>query len=324
MRNYTILIMLMIAFVTVSVSSCGHDDLLAPSGATLILTANPMSIPADGESTSEIQAIVQDSTGQALNGIVIYFSTTLGSITEKAEVENGIANAILTAGNDEGTATVRAFSGGLFDSLQVAIGFQSVNIFLTANPSEIPARLDTSSRIEAYITEEKGVVPNGTEVFFSTTLGTITPNAVTTNGLATATLTPGLVEGTATVTAIVRNTADSINVTIGIPVSTITLNANPSTFEVSTSEAQTHISSITVTVWDASGNPIENKPVVITSDRGQLDSGGAVQKTDSNGQVTDTFRITIAVPQGTSQSVRITATSGSISATTTITIINKG
>jgi adhesin/invasin len=255
---------------------------------------------------------------------VVFFTTTLGSITQSATLNNGIARATLTAGTDEGTATVNAISGPLSDSVQVTIGFQNINIFLTANPPEIPADGVSTSTIEAFVTEEKGIVPDGTDVAFTTTLGTINPTAQTSGGRATATLTAGVKEETAMVTAIVRNTSQTIDVTIGIPVSNITLTINPSTFEVETADAQTHVAGVTATVWDAAGNPIDNKPVVITSDRGQLDSGGTVQKTNTNGQVSDTFRITIAVPQGTSQSVRITATSGSISATATLTIINTG
>jgi len=314
----------MILFLVLSISSCGSEDVNAPSGATLFLAANPLSIPADGNSTAIIEAIVQDSTGYALNGTSVYFTTSLGTITSKATVEDGIARAVLTAGDDEGTATITAVTGVLSDSIQVFIGFQNVSIFLTANPTEIPADEQSTSTIQAYVTEEKGVVPDSTEVFFTTTRGTIISQGETIDGLASTILTSSLTEGDATVTAIVSNTSQTTDVTIGIPVSTIFLDVNPSTFEVTTANAQTHVANVTVTVWNAAGTPIENKPVVITSDLGQMDSGGTVQKTNEDGQVTDTFRITIAVPQGTSQTVRITATSGSISSTGNITIINQG
>jgi adhesin/invasin len=306
------------------VSSCGHEDVNAPTGASLVLSANPLSIPADGHSTAEIRAIVQDSTGQSLNGVVVYFSTTLGSITERAEVDNGIARATLTAGEQEGTASVMAISGTLSDSISITIGFQEINIFLTANPPEIPADGVSTSEIQAYVTEVKGIVPDGTEVAFTTTLGSITSPTTTEEGIARATLTAGVIEGDATITAIVRNDAESTTVAVGIPVANIVLSVNPSIFEVETAEPQTHVSDVRVTVWNAAGVPIENKSVIITSDQGQLDSGGSVQKTDENGQVTDVFRITIAVPQGSSQSARVTATSGEISATATVTIINTG
>jgi adhesin/invasin len=304
--------------------SCSNEDILAPNSATLSLIANPTSIPADGSSTSTIEVILQDTNGNALNGYTIYFTTTLGTITDKATIEDGIAHATLTAGDKEGTATITAFSGSLSDSVQVFIGFQDVNILLTANPPEIPADGVSTSEIDAFVTEQRGVVPDGTDVFFTTTRGTITSQAQTHNGLASATLTSGIVEGTATVSAIVRNTSQTTDVSVGIPVSNITLTANPSTFYVDDAVTHDYVSNITVTVWDAAGVPIENKAVVITSDLGQLDSAGAIQKTDVNGQVTDTLRITIAVPLGTSQSVTVTATSGAISTSITITITNTG
>jgi len=316
--------LILISLVLLSFNSCGDEDLLAPSDATIMLVANPGSIPADGISTATIEAIIQDSDGKPFNGITIYFLTTLGTITDKATVEDGIARATLTAGEEEGTATIMAFSGALSDSIQVFIGLQNVNILLTANTPEIPADGISTAQIEAFVTEEKGIVPDGTEVYFTTSLGAITSQIQTQSGLASATLTSGIVEGTATITSIVRNTSQTIDMSIGIPVSNITITSSSSTFEVDTADSQTHEADIVATVWNAAGVPIENKAVIFTSDRGQLASGGAVQKTDTNGQVTDSIDITIAVPQGTSQSVTITATSGAISASTTITIINQG
>lgn len=319
-----VVIPLAVLFLALSVGSCGHEDVNAPTGASLVLVANPLSIPADGESIVDIRAIVQDSTGQSLNGVLVYFSTTLGSITERSTVQNGVARATLTAGSQEGTASVTAISGTLSDSIQVIIGFQDINIFLTSNPPEIPADGVSTAAIQAFVTEVKGIVPDGTEVFFTTTLGSITSQSTTTDGLATATLTAGAIEGDATVTAIVRNTSETTTVAVGIPVANIILSVNPSIVEVDSAATQTHEADVRATVWNAAGVPIENKAVIITSDRGQLDSGGAVQKTDENGQVTDVFRITVAVPLGSSESARITATSGSISATATFTIINTG
>ena len=304
--------------------SCSEEDIVAPGGATLTLVANPSSIPADGNSTATIDAVLQGSGGEAIQGVTIYFTTTLGTITEKATTEDGKAQVVLTAGTDEGNATITAFSGSLKETLQVYIGFQDITILLTANPPEIPADGVSTSDIGAFVTEQKGVVPDGTEVFFTTTLGTIAAMAETQSGLATATLTSGIVEGTATITAIVSNTSQTTTMSIGIPVSNITLSASPSTFEVATADLQTHLSDIPATVWDGAGLPIENKSVIITSDLGQLASGGTAIKTDENGQVQDSFSITIAVPQGTSQSVKITATSGDISTTITITITNTG
>jgi hypothetical protein len=231
--------------------SCGDEEILAPNTATLVLVVNPSSIPADGASTATVEAILQDGEGNAVHGVTVFFTTTLGTITEKAETEDGIARAVLTAGIQEGTATIQAFSGALNDTAQIIIGFQNLTILLTANPTEIPADGNSTSRIDALVTEEKGIVPDGTKVFFTTSLGTIEPQAETQDGRAIATLTSGFIEGTATITSVVSNTSQTTTMAIGIPVSNITLSASPSTFEVDNAETQTHVSDITVTVWNA-------------------------------------------------------------------------
>ena len=310
--------------VILSLLSCSNEDILAPTTATLSLVVNPSSMPADGQSTAEIEAILQDESGSAIHGVTIYFSTTLGTITEKAKTEDGIARVVLTAGTIEGTATIRAFSGSLSDTAQLVLGFENLTILMTANPFEIPADGVSTSRIDALVTDDRGIAPDGTLALFTTDLGTIDAQATTVGGRATATLTAGLIEGTATITAVVSNVSQTTTMSVGIPVSNITLDASPSTIEVSDAQTQTHTVDIVATVWNAAGVTIENKSVVLTTDLGTLDSQGAVQRTDANGQVTDRLEVTVAVPQGTSELVRVTATSGSISATTTITIINQG
>jgi hypothetical protein len=301
--------------------SCGDEDILAPSTATLSLSVNPGNIPADGSSTATIQAILQDSEGKALDGYTVYFTTTLGTITEKAEVVDGIARATLTAGNLEGTATIRAFSGTLSDTVQVNIGFQDVSIFLTANPPEIPANGEDTALIEAFVTEQGGIVPDGTDVFFTTTLGSITTQAETQNGRASATLTAGFTEGTATITAIVSNTSQTITMDIGIEIRNITLIATPDEHAYDSTKTS-YRSEIKAIVWDEVGAPIEDKAVVFSSDEGLFDLGSVVLWTDTNGQVTDSLEIDIVVSENQTEIITITAISGETSTSTTIKIIN--
>ena len=74
-------------------------------------------------------------------------------------------------------------------------------VMLVASQAELP--LDGQSVITASVTEEAGTpVQNGTEVTFSTTLGTLdTQHARTKDGRATVRLLAGSVSGTAMVTA---------------------------------------------------------------------------------------------------------------------------
>ena len=89
---------------------------------------------------------------------------------------------------------------------------------LVAGQAVIP--LDGESLITASVTEEAGTpVQNGTEITFSTTLGTLdTQQARTTDGRASVRLLAGTVAGTAMVTAFSGSaTAEPLSIQIGSP-----------------------------------------------------------------------------------------------------------
>lgn len=81
-----------------------------PNGTppTIYVIADPTEIPADNSSTSVINALVWDGEGWIWFGSVVNFSTDLGELTASAQIENGTATAILTAGLEEGVATITA------------------------------------------------------------------------------------------------------------------------------------------------------------------------------------------------------------------------
>ena len=77
----------------------------------LTLTANPTSIPVNGNSTITAD-LLHDNTGATVTGTIPYtgivtFTTTLGTITN-ANMSNGTAITTLNAGNNSGTATITA------------------------------------------------------------------------------------------------------------------------------------------------------------------------------------------------------------------------
>ena len=76
--------------------------------AYIALDANPADIPADGSSVSTITASVWDGEDWVLENLTVNFSTSLGSITASAVIANGTATVILTAGMEEGVATITA------------------------------------------------------------------------------------------------------------------------------------------------------------------------------------------------------------------------
>ena len=85
----------------------------------LNLVANPADISADGVSTSTIKASVWNGEEWVPENLTVNFSTSLGNITKSAVIMNGTATAILTAGLEEGVATItgEANLGGDIDTV---------------------------------------------------------------------------------------------------------------------------------------------------------------------------------------------------------------
>lgn len=150
------------------------------------------------------------------------------------------------------------------------------------------------SVISAFVVEPAGTpVPDGTVVFFFTTLGRIDPQGKTKDGVARVNLVADSRSGTAKVTAATGNVvSDAQDVTIGSALpARVLVSANPPYL------AGAREAAITANVFDANGNPVQNVPVVfkITETSGTtplqefLSSGGSPQYTDSNGQAFDTL-----------------------------------
>jgi len=90
---------------------------------SVIVTADPASIPADGTSTSTIRAMVEDENGKPVaDGTAVVFATDLGTLSSTTvETIDGMATVMLTSGTVPGPATVTARS--LSASSQVSVQF---------------------------------------------------------------------------------------------------------------------------------------------------------------------------------------------------------
>jgi adhesin/invasin len=185
-------------------------------------------------------------------------------------------------------------------------------ITLVASPGAIPA--NGASEITAFVIEgaqgsstdeEPGaVVPgvgtpvhNGTEVYFTTSLGLIEPQDVrTTSGRATARLIGGGRSGTAIVRATSGGATSTIEVDIGAATATrIVVTATPQTLP---SDGGT--SSIVARVEDQQGNPVNNVLVSFTASRGTVNPTSDV--TNDLGIATTDL--------STTETATVTATSG--------------
>ena len=180
-------------------------------------------------------------------------------------------------------------------------------IFLQANPTFVIANGGISV-VTAVVVEPAGTfVPDGTEVTFLSTLGRVDQVGKTVNGLARVNFVADSRSGTATVTAFSGQAGvaapPSVDITVGsaLPVRVV-VTADPAHISAGLP------STLRATVFDVSGNPVQNVPVAfsVTGATERLDSGGAFLFTNSNGQVTDTLRSSAAL--GGTGTVTVTAT----------------
>ena len=81
---------------------------------TISLNANPATIPADGSSESLITAQLKDKNGNnvQIGGVSIHFANNKGTLNANNVLtnSNGIASVTLTSSNNQGTASIRAYS----------------------------------------------------------------------------------------------------------------------------------------------------------------------------------------------------------------------
>lgn len=192
-------------------------------------------------------------------------------------------------------------------------------IFAQVNPPFVIANGGTSV-VTALLTEPAGtLVPDGTEVFFFTSLGRIDERVQTRDGIAHANFVADSRSGTASITIYSGGPAPAApsasaspgagtTPTPSVPTATGTGSATVSIAIGSSLPVKVIVgadpqritfprrATIVATVFDAFGNPVQNVPVVFTISVASgvpleetLASGGSPVYTDSNGQAFDTL-----------------------------------
>jgi PKD repeat protein len=163
-------------------------------------------------------------------------------------------------------------------------------IALSASPAQIPSASGTST-ITAVVLRSNGTPVNpGTQIRFSTTLGTIDQVAETdSTGTATAILRGDGRPGTAKVKATTGNVATppELDVVIGSSAGSVTLQATPSNVPETGGTV-----SLLALVRDGSGRPLPGASVNFSAPVGSLQSGGNFLETDANGRATDRLTLT--------------------------------
>jgi adhesin/invasin len=242
----------------------------------ITLTATEESIPADGSSSTGIQATVTDSAGNPVpRGTRVSFSTSLGrfsggssQISRETADASGTIVVTLIAGTEAGTANVTATSGGASQSIQVAFegsGLTVGQIDVRVVDTTLDADGNSQTSVIATVkTADNQAVPDAT-VTFSTTAGTITtPHTTDENGQATATLTSDRFVGPVTVTAESQGISDTATLSfVGI---TLEVEARPTSLNFNGSGTASDPSTITATLKDAAGVPIAGETITFTAD----------------------------------------------------------
>jgi len=156
----------------------------------LSVTAFPISIPADGASTLQVEAMVHDAKGAVVpDGTLVTFSCTGGTIGREQLTQNGRAITNLRSTTTPGGVRVTVTCGPAQQDVTVYFAEEAQYLAAERTIQFVPADGITASTIIARAGGEKSVVPDGTVVTFATDWGEIVGQATTLGGQAVALLT---------------------------------------------------------------------------------------------------------------------------------------
>jgi adhesin/invasin len=180
-------------------------------------------------------------------------------------------------------------------------------ITLTSSITALP--INGTAQLIAQVIEASGTPPHsGTQVLFTTTLGTIEPSEIETdiNGRAIVTFKAGTANGTATITASSGGAsvaaANGLKIAIGTAaVGSVSVSANPSTIS-----AVGGVSTITAHVLDVNGSPLTSAAVNFSTSNGALSATQATTDGSGNAQTT----LTTSVNATVTATVGVGSTSG--------------
>jgi subtilisin family serine protease len=240
----------------------------------LEVTADPPAIPIGGRAA--VTATVMDEGGSAVpDGVIVSFATTLGVVAPvTAATHEGSAGTLFTAGEQGGTAWVRASVGDLTATVPITIidPGQPVTLTLAADPAQLRVG-GNRGRLTATVTDGLGQpVADGTIVGFTTDRGALSASeAETAGGAASVWLSPEQTPGDAHVVA----RAGAAQGELVVPVlagqaSAVIVIAEPAELVA----GYNNVSRLRAEAWDHYGNPVsDGTPITFTASLGRVVSG---------------------------------------------------
>lgn len=286
------------------VIGCGESGSSGSGVGSIQLSASSLSIPADGSSSTGIQATLVDEAGQPPPaGTDIRFSTSLGKFstsgkntTSKRTLDDtGTVNVSLISGNESGTATVVCDCGGISQSINIALESAAITVGkIDVRVAEASIAADGVSQTDviATVKSSDNQAVEGAEVIFKTDLGSIASPATTDeSGRAVTTLiSDRFNKSRVVVGAESQGVSDTASLSFtGV---TMDLAAQPQSLiaYIPANPEENHSKTrITATLRDAADLPIVNEAIEFQADRGEFTDGSgmvlesSVVNTDANG-----------------------------------------
>ncbi|NOZ56487.1 MAG: hypothetical protein GXO73_06830 [Calditrichaeota bacterium] len=190
---------------------------VAGGPASISVVADSSSLPADGVTVTRVRAYVYDAAGNPVaDGTVVTFEADLGHITERAQTQNGVAQAQFS-GSQTGVATIVAKAGGVSGETTVVLRPGPPNsVLISCDPKSVGVKdsgRNQTLRITADVRDSRNnAVADGTYVRFEIvaspgggeTLSTTEP-VPTVNGKAEVSFTSGIRSGAVRVRAVVTD-----------------------------------------------------------------------------------------------------------------------
>ncbi len=248
-------------------NSCGGGT-TNTTVAAVQLTADVMSIPADGSSSASLTALVKDANNNALSGVLVTFSSTAGSLVigQGTTDATGTATATLSASGAAASSsiTVTALAGTVSASTAISVVNTQRTITIVTSTPQIPSDGSSSATISASVRDANNNVVTGVTVSFQASSGAIIVTQGTTDatGTAKATLSAGIDPTNRTITV----TATAGTATASLPVSvtgtTLTLSGSATNLVLGNS------ANFTVVLTNSSGQGIPNATVTLVSANG--------------------------------------------------------
>ncbi|BFI47717.1 hypothetical protein KD2_01600 [Yersinia pseudotuberculosis] len=244
---------------------------VAGAVATITLSVPVNDATADGADTNQVDALVQDASGNAITGAAVVFSSANGATILSSTVNtgaDGIASTTLThtqSGVSNVVATIDTVNANI-DTTFVAGAVATITLTTPVNGAV--ANGADSNSVQAVVSDSGGNPVTGATVVFSSANATaqITTVIGTTgaDGIATATLT-NTVAGTSNVVATIDTVNANIDTTfVAGAVATITLSVPVN--DATADGADTN--QVGALVQDANGNAITGAAVVFSSANG--------------------------------------------------------